>query len=242
MAEDNGFTLRRIGILANQERPWMLAALDRLVLDCPDGPCALEVKNRSAYVAGSWREDVPDDVLSQVAWQRMVSGLDHIHVAVLIGGNELREFRYDRDDDVEALLAAEATGLWNAVQAGIPPIVDATTMVLDLLDRLHPNRDGATPIDRAEYLKLQAEYDEAHQTEALAKGGKAWAAYRLIALLGAGDRLVADDDPDLVLATYKPRAHTTTDTDRLKAEFPDAYKACVKRGQTKPSLTWKKAT
>lgn len=240
-AQDHGVTVTPVGILANRKYPWRLAALDRIVETCPDGdgPCWLEVKCRSAFKAGAWRDDVPDDVLAQVAWQRIVTGLDHGHVAVLIGGNDLREFRYDRDDAVENLLIDEATTLWHAIRNGTPPVVDATSMLLDLLDRLHPNRAGSTPLDRDTYLHLKAEYDEAADIARYAEGGKDWAKYRAVALLGPGSLLVAADDPDVVLATYKPQLREHCDLDALKRDHPDAYKATVRKKPTKPSLLWK---
>lgn len=240
-AADHGTEVRRIGVMANVDYPWRQAALDRLVMTCPDGDgaCWLEVKCRSAFKAGAWREEVPDDVLAQVAWQRIVTGLDHGHVAVLIGGNDLREFRYDRDDALEAFLIDQADAAWRGVQDGTPPTVDATSALLDLLDRLHPNRDGATPVDRKVAAQLRADYDAAADIERYAKGGKEWAKYRTVALLEAGDRLVAADDPDVVLATYKPQMRESVDTERLKREFPDAFKACVKKKPTRPVLDWK---
>lgn len=238
-AEDHNTTVRRIGVVANREHPWRRAALDRLVMECPDDPdatCGLEIKNRSAFKAGAWQEEIPDDVLVQVAWQRIVTGLDHIHVAVLIGGNDLRPFRYDRDDVVEAWLIEEAEKAWQGIQDGSPPIVDATNMLLDLLDRLYPDRSGSTPMARAEYAALKADLEAAHEVEKTAKGGKDWAKYRMVAALGAGNRLVADDDPDQLLATYTPDMRETVDTALLKAKFPDAFKACVTKKPTSPIL------
>lgn len=240
-AADHGVAVHPVGVMANRSQKWMRAALDRVCDPCPDGegPCGLEVKNRSAFKAGAWREDIPDDVLAQVAWQAIVTGFEHIHVAVLIGGNDLREFTYERDDELEGYLVKEAVAFWQLVQDGTPPEVDASSMVLDLLDRLFPSRAGITVIDAEVAARLRAEYDEAHAAEKAAGGGKEWAKYRTVALLGSGDTLATGDPDDPTpVATYKPINRTGCDLDRLKAEFPDAYKACVKKTPTKPSLRW----
>lgn len=240
-AEDHGTEVARVGVMANRERPWMRAALDRVCDPCPtgDGPCGLEVKTRSAYKAGAWREDIPDDVLAQVAWQSIVTGFEHIHVAVLIGGNDLREFTYERDAELEAYLMKEATAFWQLVQDGTPPEVDATTMVLDLLDRLFPSRAGVTYVDSDLIAGLRYEYDQAHAAEKAATGGKEWAKYRTVALLAGGETL-ATGDPDnpTPVATYKPQMRQHVDLDRLKAEHPEAYKACVTKKPTSPVLRW----
>ncbi len=187
---------------------------------------------------------MPDDVLAQTAWQRIVSGLDHVHVAVLIGGNDLREFRYDRDDDLEAYLIAEAEHVWACVVGGTPPEVDATEALLSILDRLYPSREGTVEIDRAEYVRLQAEYDRAAAIAKTAEGGKDWAAYQLIALLGGAHTALAADDPTHVLATYKPlmRGRATNELLEALADYPEAHKIAARKYPTKPTLSWKKAS
>lgn len=240
-AEDHDIAVHRVGVMANREHPWQRAALDRLCDPCPrgDGPCGLEVKNRSAYKAGAWREEIPDDVLAQVVWQRIVTDFDHIHVAVLIGGNDLREFTYDRDPELEAFILTEATSFWRLVQDGTPPEVDASTMILDLLDRLFPSRAGVTVVDADLAAALRHEYDLAHAGEKAAAGGKEWAKYRAVALLAGGETLaVGDSEHPTPVATYKPINRTGCDLDRLKAEFPEAHKACVRKTPTKPSWRW----
>ena len=95
-ARRNRSVVRRVGLVANVDRPWQMCTLDRRVLECPlaDGRerCAVEIKCRAAFKAGQWRTGCPDDVLAQTLWQADVCGYDHIHVGVLIGGNDYRQF------------------------------------------------------------------------------------------------------------------------------------------------------
>jgi putative phage-type endonuclease len=240
-ADVNGWKLSPVGVLANREHPWRRAAPDRAIEGCPDGPCFLEAKNRSQFVAGYWREDMPDDVLAQVCWQAIVTGADHVHVVVLIGGNDPRLFRYDRDPDVEAYVIAAAEAFWGHLVDGTPPEVDAASALLAMFDRLYPDRSGATEVDRAEYAVLKHEYDRACALADTAESGKAWAKYRLVELIGPGTRAVAHDDPDHLLATYHPDLRETVDKDRLRSEFPDVHKAVVAKKPTAPILRWKKA-
>jgi putative phage-type endonuclease len=237
-AEENGVIVDPIGVMANRDEPWQRAALDRICRTCPDtgewSQCALEVKTRSAFKAGSWREDIPDDVLAQVAWQRLVSGVDHVHVAVLIGGQRMKSFRYDTEPSLEEYLIEQAATVWDCVTNGVPPVVDSSTALLSILDRMFPDRTGAVEVDAAEVARLKAEYDEAHAVAKSAEGGKDWAKYRMVALLGGAAQAIDADGE--VLATYKPTMRATPDLDRLKVEFPDAYKACVVKKPTAPSL------
>jgi putative phage-type endonuclease len=205
-ARRNGVDVLPIGTVAHVEDRWQLASLDRLVIGCPDGPCPLEVKTRSAFVGGDWRGDIPDDVLAQKTWQLHVTGYTHGHLAVLIGGQELRSFRVDLDPDVEALLVAEATRVWGHVQTGTPPDVDNDEVLLRVLQALYPDRAGEVAADAATVRELVAAYDEGSAQEAAGKHRKTQAKAGLVALMGAdGDRIVIDGLP-FPAVTYKTNA------------------------------------
>lgn len=238
-------TLRHI------EYPHRLANLDRLVRRCPDSAgrmrrhpldggrgytCALEIKTRSAYVAGSWREDVPDDVLAQCQWQLLVTGLDHVHVACLVGGQRLVEHLVFPEPTVAAYVAEQADAVWAAVQTGVRPRVDEAALLLDLLDRLYPDRTGDIEIDPAAAARLRADYDLGKQMEAAGKATAADAKAALVELLGPGDVATVDGMP---VATYRAHDLTTLDRDRLRRDFPDAWAACATTKKTRPVLRWK---
>lgn len=248
-ARRRGVTVFRVPTLHHLEQPWMLANLDRGVDGCAAGlpewlaGCALEVKTRNAYVAGTWREDVPDDVLAQTQWQLMVTGLPHIHVACLIGGQRLVEHTVYPDEAVQAYVLAEASAVWQAVLDGVPPRVDASALLIDLLDRLHPNRAGAVEVDPAWFAAVRADYEFGLAVENRGKARKERAKAELVAALGGGDHFVVPvgDEGTRTVATYTPDMRTGVDGDRLKAEFPDAHKACVRKKPTKPVLRFKGA-
>lgn len=91
----NRSAVRSIGLVCAADRPWAQASLDRAVLICPldgrPGVCALEIKTRGAFGSRRFHKDLPDDVLAQICWQIIVSGYDHIHYAILVGGNDYRQ-------------------------------------------------------------------------------------------------------------------------------------------------------
>ena len=124
-AEHKGVAVRRVGILHHESHEWARASLDRLVTGCPDGRCGLEVKTRSVYAANEWDKGVPADVETQVKWQLLVSGLDHMHVIALIGGQRLVEHVITTNDE-DWLLLGVADGIWQAVKAGVAPQLPAT--------------------------------------------------------------------------------------------------------------------
>jgi putative phage-type endonuclease len=146
-ARQHGVRTRRIGLLQHADRPWMLANLDRQVHGCPDGPCLLEIKNRSAYKAGEWGpsgdpEGVPDREAIQTHHYLIVTGYGHAHVGVLLNGNDDRYYRVDFDPELAAdLLAAEAL-FWQRVQDGNPPPLDGSGAASQFLDAMWPGRDS----------------------------------------------------------------------------------------------------
>ena len=218
-ADDNGYTVRRIGLIAHVEHPWRRASLDRLVMDgCDDGPCAVQIKTRSAYKAADYKDGIPDDVAAQVQWEMHVSGFTHTHVAVLIGGQTLVAHRLDADPQVQSYLIAEAERVWECVQADLPPEVDPAPSLLDLYDRLHPERVGAAELPPAAELWLNA-YRDATAMEAEAKATKEKAKAALIGLLGDADTGLIDGRP---VFTYREQvrksftvAESTSRTFRL---------------------------
>ena len=46
---------------------------------------------------------------------------DSAHIAVLIGGNDYRQFKYTRDLELENKIIDAACSFWDAVQSGIAP-------------------------------------------------------------------------------------------------------------------------
>lgn len=213
-----------IEMLGRRGTEWMRASLDRTVRRCPAGDakkawgCGLEIKTRSAFVQGRWRDDMPDDVLAQVAWQRMVSGYGHIHVACLIGGQRLVGFTYHRDEALEDFLLTEATRVWQHVLDGTPPNADPNALLVKVLDRMYPNRDGVVEVPMLDTLAAIDRYESARADEAAAGRRKDAARAELIALLGDHEAALVDDKPAF---TYKAIPRRTIDTKRLRAEHPD---------------------
>lgn len=230
-ARRRGVPLERlvdVGTVVNVDEPWMRAQVDRLVLDCPDVPgriaaelvdlvepaCALEIKCRSAWVASRWRDDVPDDVLAQVAWQRRVTGLDHVHIACLIDGNRLVEHRYDRDDQLEQLLITECAALWDRVLQHDPPDLAYDEVIRDLLESLFPDRSGERELTPTEYGELTAAWRLYVEARTMAAELKQVAAGRVLETMADAEVLTYQGE-----AVFTYRAH-----DRA------AYSVAAKRG------------
>lgn len=220
--------------------PWMLASVDRLVIDPTTGkPCApLECKNRSSFTSDDWDEEIPADVVAQVLHYCAVYGLDVGYVACLIGGNQLRTFTVNATPDIVEDLAEAEREWWEShVEARVLPPLTPAGSDSAALARLYPNPAGNLELgpDAIDLLRRR------HKINAVYKDAKA-------------ERDAVDDEIRLTLAEHveghiggkkfvqwKPGfGQRSTDLDRLAREFPDAYAACVAAGQPTRRLTYSK--
>lgn len=238
-ARRNRSAIRRVGLVANVEHPHRMATLDRRVTVCPLNRdyaevCALEVKTRSAFLAGKWKRSIPDDVLAQTLWQAAVTGYDHVHIAVLIGGNDYRQtvVRVAEHGQLLTDIVTVADRLWfeNILPHRPPAVSGNPDALVDLFDELHPDRSGIAHLDRdlVAYEALQ-EYLEACLVIKDADARKKAAKAVLVGALGDAEIGVMGDD---MVCTYRRTAPSeSVDTARLAEQFPEAYDACVTTGE-----------
>jgi putative phage-type endonuclease len=227
-ARRTGNTVSQVGVLAHQHEPWMRASCDRLI----DGTnAALEVKTRSAYKAGLWRDDIPDDVLAQVAWQRVVGQFDYVDVACLIGGQSLTTYRYEKDTELEDYLREAAVTVWHAVTTKIPPPVDMDAVLLKLLDRLYPDRSGIRTIPPDQGFALVNAYQTACTEVKFAEERKDAAKAAAVLALGDADVLQIDGwDDEGPVFTYRQQEKNSVSVRDLEANDPELYLKVLEGG------------
>src|SRR5277367_744185 len=85
----------------------------------------LEVKCANQFMAHEWGEDgsdiIPMAYLVQVAHYCSVMNAACAYIAVLIGGNDYRQYKYTRDIELEKTIIESAKEFWNAIQNDLPP-------------------------------------------------------------------------------------------------------------------------
>ncbi|MFF8901714.1 YqaJ viral recombinase family protein [Streptomyces lydicus] len=234
-AMQNRSVIRRIGLVAHVDHPHWRTTLDRRVTECPlsedeQAPCALEVKTRSAFKSAQWHAGAPDDVLAQMLWQIIVNGYEHMHYAVLIGGNEYHQgtVRADQYTDVMADITAAVDRFWTEhVQAQVPPEPTGDGEALArMFRRLHPTRSGSVDIDRhPDALDALADYNRHQRAESSAKKAKGQAKARMLAALDdAQEALIGGER---AYGLEPTNAAPRVDLEQLAERWPDAYTACV---------------
>ncbi len=232
--------IRRVGLVAHVDHPHRMTTLDRRVTECPlsedeQAPCALEVKTRSAFKSAQWHAGAPDDVTAQVLWQIIVNGYEHMHYAVLIGGNDYHQgvIRADQYTDVMADITTAVDYFWNEhIQAEVPPEPKGDGEALTrLFRRLHPTRSGAVDVDRHDdALDALLDYGTHQRAESAAKKAKAAAKARMIAALG--DAQSALIGGERAYSLEPSNAAPKVDFELMAERYPDAYAACVKPNPT----------
>lgn len=236
----NRSVIRRIGLVAHVDHPHWITTLDRRVTECPlsedeQAPCALEVKTRSAFKNAQWHAGAPDDVLAQMLWQIIVNGYEHMHYAVLIGGNEYHQgtVRADQYQDVMADITVAMDRFWaEHVQAQVPPEPTGDGEALArMFRRLHPTRSGSVDVSRhPDALDALADYNRHQREESAAKKAKAAAKARMIAALGEAQEALIGGER--AYALEPTNAAPRVDLEQLAERWPDAYAACVQANPT----------
>ncbi len=132
-----------------------------LDFDIPDEDEYVECKAVNQFAKSEWGEpgtdDIPAHYLCQVQHTLACIGKSVGWVAVLIGGNEFRIYRVERNEDfIDALIPIEAA-FWRSVETRIPPILDCNAPnALTAVKKLYPGTDGTT-------IELPAEIMASHQ-------------------------------------------------------------------------------
>lgn len=184
----------------------------------------LEVKTTDKENAWRWGEpgtdEFPDEYKFQCAHYAMVTGVQIVHVAVLIGGNDYREYVYYKNDALESLLLEKELDFWKEfVERKIPP-----PPICEEDCRLLYYSSNATKIVASNEIEQSAlELKAVNETLAHYEEQKSHLKMKLMDYMRDNDTLVTADDK--VLVTWKRTKEISRfDTKRFKEECPDLYR------------------
>jgi putative phage-type endonuclease len=234
-ARRNRSVVRRVGLVARVDDPVMMCTLDRRITECPlpdtrREQCALEVKCRSAFKAARWHASLPDDVAGQMLWQLAVTGYDHLHYAVLVGGNDYRQGTVRRAEHEPTIrhITAACKRLWTEfVEPRIVPAADEEhgDRELEMYKRMHSARSGAlTAPDPLAVTEALLAYEEHRLAEKRACKAKEAAQAEMLRLLGSYQAVLVDGQ---IAYSMESTRRAYADLERLAERWPDAYRDCV---------------
>ena len=174
-----GEFLTQPGRLAHPHLPYVCGTPDFLVHSGEDTKLlrGLEIKTAGLRAASFWGSEgdaIPEEYLVQCAWYMIVTGLETWDVAVLLGGQEYREYTLVADQELQKLLLAQAAQFWaKHVLTGLPPEPGGSESTAHTIRSLYPrsiaNMKTATPeecvvaglLQEAEMLLAEAESQHA---------------------------------------------------------------------------------
>jgi putative phage-type endonuclease len=241
-ANQRNLMVKRSPTVRHANTEWAFASPDRRVLGCRDhrGGCGLEVKCRSAWQAGRWREEIPSDVEAQCQWQLYVTGWDAIHVAAVIGGNK-PEYRYTVVPDAGLIddLVQVASEFWECVQNRTPPTVDYDGRLIDSLQRMFPTREGETEVPALKAGNALHRLSRAKICKAAAENVIDRAKAELIHYLGSSQVGRINGQPAYSYKNGRPRR---INAELLRDMFPDVADMVTARSDQwilRPTKEWK---
>ena len=171
-----------------------------------EGPGVLELKNADWLVhRRQWGDEPPLHILLQLQAQLMATGYSWGAVAVLVGGNDLRIYRYRARPALHAEIAKRVAAFWASVRAGEPPEVDGSDATFRALIQIAPVEDTERDLtDDAEAPDLCAEYLTAQAEAKAAQKRQAEARNRLVEKLAGGWARIPGFGLSLAVTCAKP--------------------------------------
>lgn len=188
------------GTYAPDDRRWQLANVDRLLypiegVNINTRPTSLLEIKTSRFGDGygpTQTDQIPLHVRCQVQYQLDVFDLPYAHVAVLVGGNDYREYVIDADPDDQLALRDAAAAFWWSLQTDDEPPLDASESTYQAVRSLHPEISGEdTTIDPALYAAYLLSEGKAQEWERTHRETRS----RVLAAMGDARRGLVNGTP-----------------------------------------------
>nr|WP_314585012.1 YqaJ viral recombinase family protein [uncultured Pseudomonas sp.] len=127
---------------ASSDLPWMVARIEREVLDDEDVQL-LVCRAVGASEVHRWQEGIPVAMRLQVMHLLAVTGKHAADVAVLLGGQQWQIHRIERDEPSIAQLIEGERQFWHYLDTDRPPPADGSASAGRALACLYPKDSGA---------------------------------------------------------------------------------------------------
>lgn len=213
------------GVMAHPEHPILIGTPDRIVLDTMTSRPAygLEIKT-SRYGDGfgdSGSQEVPHDYAAQCAHYMAITGAERWDLAVLIGGNEYREYTLERDPDLEAAMVDRLLRWWQRhIVEGVRPEIDGSEATRRWLHQKYPKNVGSIAPAGAADEAVAAKLAQAREAQAAWERVRDECENKLKAVIGDAEGLAGSGWK----ATWKlAKGRVVTDWQAVAAEIAEQY-------------------
>jgi putative phage-type endonuclease len=231
-AELNNRKIKKAKLRTSQSFPFMLGNCDRQILGDPRGSGILECKNFDGFFYRNVRQEIPeslpDDVYIQGQHYCVVFDAQFVSFAILIGGNRFCMFDVEKDPDFCETLVQVEEEFFSCIQSATPP-EPTNPKLTDLLKALYPKDNGEVLTVSDSYYTSAAKtlYRDDQMTKLGAKAVDYAKCQFKLAMKEAQELKI----PGFGKATWKStkdRKFKALDIERVKLEYPEVYKACMK--------------
>lgn len=218
LSEETGLqVVRRNARYIDPELPFLAAEIDA---EAETGE-NIEIKTVSPFKAREWGEQQSDEIpvhyTAQAMHGLMVTGRAVCVFGVLIGGDDFRVYRVERDEETIAAIRAREAAFWrNHIEAGVPP---EPTTVADI--KTLYGRDAGTAIEASEDVLRHLNDLRNLQAQLKELGAQAEAAKEAIQLYMADAAVLTVGGKPA--ATWKTRAAARFDQSAFKAAHPELF-------------------
>lgn len=209
---------RKRQTVVHKQYPWMRANIDRIVVNLDR---LLECKATGERNADLWGEpgtdEIPELYMAQVQHYLIVCARPVIDVAVLIGGQEYRDYTVEADREIHDMLLDEEHRFWHEhVEARIPPAPRTIEEAAKLWPKHTDASVIATPDVEEACTHLAQIKEDKKEIEAQEKH------WRLIVQKAMGEAgVLLDQDGKRPLATWKHQQQRQLDAKALRAAHPE---------------------
>ena len=195
------------------EYPFLAAEIDG-----ETGEENIDAKTAQPFARHLWGESGSDEIpiyyTAQFMHGLMVTGRDFCHVAAMIGLDDFRIFKIQRDDDLIALIREKELEFWDLVQSQTPPPIETEEDALSLWPRSTVKTRSVNEIVADHFAELKAITAQIKELESDKESLRN-------ALLPEFQDAEAIEYGGKVLATWKSQNASTLDQKALAAAHPD---------------------
>ena len=214
------------GILRNHKYPYAIANLDKVVVS---ENAFLECVVTNSYLKKEWSQEVPIHYQIQSYHYMAVTGASHCYVCALIGNEEIKIYKLDRDQELIDYIMEKEEEFWKKYILGDDiPLPDGSEDYSKFLKNRYKNIEKKplnlfiesnklskldTLNDMLKEIKLEKSKIEQEIQQEMKDHEVAF----------IGDRKI----------TWKWQGRTTLDSKRLKKDYPDIVKDYMKTTETR---------
>ena len=197
VAQDSNLRIRRIKTYWRHDDAAlrMGSSFDFEIIDHPDGPGIMEVKNTDYLVyQREWLDDeAPPHIEVQVQHQLEVANREWALIVVLVAGNTPKVIRVPRDREMGAKIRDAIRAFWQRVDAKQPPTPDFTKDGEAIRSLYRDGRGAPFMAHGNNYLQaLVQTYAAAQREEKDAAARKEAARAEIVTMIGNASKVLGD--------------------------------------------------